>query len=72
MLLARRISQTCKLYMDCRNFQYVTRFVFQYDNNVHFGVRFTCGPHPVIIVPNEARADLMARLGLQMNLTTEK
>ena len=48
-------------------------FVTQYDNNVQFeGVRFICSLHRVIIGQSEARADLMARKGLQMNLIPEK
>ena len=45
----------------------------EYDNTVHFeGVRLICGPHLVIIGLSEARADLLVRQDLQVNLAPEK
>ena len=51
----------------------ISYLIFLNDNNVHLEVaRFICGRHLVIIGLSEAEADLMARKGLQIYLTTKK
>ena len=67
--MKNKYSSSSILQIDIAKNHNLAKEAIKYNNK---GVRFIYGAHLAIIGPSEARTDLMAREGLQLNVTPEK